>query len=139
RMNTFLGGAIYFSVGTGAHVVYGDIGALYNSSGGPASNLGLPTSDEQGIPDNGRVQSFQYGAICWSPSTGALLLQHNQTQMYVPTDQPQDDDWSCGPNSVSRVLRYYGIDASYQDVRNFQQEDTDLVSRVHLGSRPGSL
>src|SRR5262249_3567105 len=32
RMNTFQGGAIYWSAATGAHVVYGAIGALYSSS-----------------------------------------------------------------------------------------------------------
>ena len=45
RMNTFQGGAIYWSPATGAHVVYGGIGAKYNSLGGPAG-YGLPTSDE---------------------------------------------------------------------------------------------
>src|SRR5262249_40368094 len=46
RMNTFQGGTIYWSQATRAHVVYGAIGALYQSMGGPTSYLGLPTSDE---------------------------------------------------------------------------------------------
>jgi hypothetical protein len=71
RMNTFQGGAIYWSAATGAHVVYGAIFALYNSLGGPTSFLGLPTSDEQGIP-GGRISYFQYGWIEWTPSGGAF-------------------------------------------------------------------
>jgi uncharacterized protein with LGFP repeats len=73
RMNTFQGGVIYFSVGTGGHVVYGGIGALYSSMGGPTSYLGLPTSDEQDIP-GGRVQYFENGMIVWTPQDGAYAL-----------------------------------------------------------------
>ena len=70
RMNTFEGGAIYWSPGTGAHVVYGGIGAKYNSLGGPSSFLGLPTTDELGMP-GGRVSYFQHGWIAWTPGGGA--------------------------------------------------------------------
>ena len=73
RMNTFQGGAIYWSPSTGAHVVYGGIGAKYNSLGGPAG-YGLPTSDEAnlaGVPGV-RVTRFQNGAsLYWSAATGA--------------------------------------------------------------------
>src|SRR5271166_6375320 len=71
RMNTFQGGAIYWSPTTGAHVVYGAIFALYKSLGGPTSFLGLPTSDEEGIP-GGRISFFQNGWIQWSPEGGAF-------------------------------------------------------------------
>jgi uncharacterized protein with LGFP repeats len=79
RMNTFQGGAIYWSPGTGAHVVYGAIGGLYNSMGGPTSYLGLPTSDEgdaQAYP-NGRVQYFQNGKILWTPGGGAWAVEYS--------------------------------------------------------------
>jgi hypothetical protein len=74
RMNTFQGGTIYWSAGTGAHVVYGDVATKYASPGvwGP-SGYGLPTSDEApvlGVPGV-RVTTFQFGhAIYWSPATG---------------------------------------------------------------------
>ena len=70
RMNTFQSGAIYWSPSTGAHVVYGAIGAEYASLGGPTSALGLPTSDEQGT-SGGRVSYFQNGKIMWTPQDGA--------------------------------------------------------------------
>ena len=73
-MNTFQGGTIYWSPATGAHVVYGAIGGLYNSLGGPTSFLGLPISDELGIP-GGRVSYFQNGRkIVWTPQGGAYAV-----------------------------------------------------------------
>jgi uncharacterized protein with LGFP repeats len=79
RMNTFQGGAIYWSPATGAHVVYGAIGVKYNSVGGPTptSGIGLPTSDEADVPGRPgyRVTYFEDGiAIYWSPQTGAYLV-----------------------------------------------------------------
>ena len=58
RINTFQGGAIYWSPTTGAHVVYGAIGAEYaalahetDAYGRDAQLvLGLPTSDEMDVP-----------------------------------------------------------------------------------------
>jgi hypothetical protein len=51
RVTDFQGGhALDGSPATGAHVVYGAIFAEYKSLGYPISPLGLPTSDEQGIP-----------------------------------------------------------------------------------------
>jgi uncharacterized protein with LGFP repeats len=82
RMNGFQGGNIYWSADTGAHVVYGGIGARYDQLGGPAGYLGLPVSDEQGIaggaediygnvfPDK-RVSYFQNGQILWTAAGGA--------------------------------------------------------------------
>jgi uncharacterized protein YvpB len=56
----------------------------------------------------------------------------------VPTDQPQNDDWSCGPNSVSRYLRAYGIDASYSQVRSYTRQQ-GIISDYGLGTTPGTL
>ena len=69
---TFQGGVIDWSAATGAHVVYGAIGAKYNSLGGSTSFLGLPTTDEATTGSgNGRFNFFQNGIILWSPATGA--------------------------------------------------------------------
>jgi uncharacterized protein with LGFP repeats len=84
RMNTFQGGTIYWSPSTGAHVVYGGIGALYNSLGGPTSYLGLPTSDEQGLPAS-RFTYFQNGKIVWTPQGGANAIPAT-TQMTFGSD-----------------------------------------------------
>ncbi|MFC7755364.1 LGFP repeat-containing protein [Tsukamurella soli] len=63
---------MFFSPKTGAHAVGGAIAGEYERVGGPASVLGLPTSDETATPDHkGRYQQFQGGTMYWTPATGA--------------------------------------------------------------------
>jgi uncharacterized protein with LGFP repeats len=72
RVQRFQGGAVYWSLATGAHEVHGAIRALYESLGGPASFLGYPITDESPTPvGSGRYNHFQGGSIYWSPVTGA--------------------------------------------------------------------
>jgi hypothetical protein len=97
-MNTFQGGAIYWSPSTGAHVVYGGIGAKYNSMGGPTSWLGLPTSDEQSLPDgqlipNIRVSYFANGKIVWTADGGAKAMQN-------PSEMTFDSGYMTFDNGV---------------------------------------
>ncbi|TSE02220.1 hypothetical protein FOS14_00915 [Skermania sp. ID1734] len=63
----FAGGAIFYSQGTGAHVVWGDIRTAYDQNGGPGGELGFPTSDETDIP-GGKQSTFQHGKITWNAS-----------------------------------------------------------------------
>ena len=71
--STFTGGSVFWSGGTGAHVVIGGILARYDQIGGPAGYIGFPTSDEFGIT-GGAQTNFSYGHyIVWRPSTGALV------------------------------------------------------------------
>jgi hypothetical protein len=127
RMNTFQGGAIYWSPGTGAHVVYGGIGTQYNSLGGPTSSLGLPTSDEQGIP-GGRVTYFQNGKIAWvanpaasttySPAPAGAPLFNNGGPSYLDVEQGQVGDcWLMAslaevaardPQDITNMFTYDG-------------------------------
>ncbi|MCW2620633.1 MAG: SpoIID/LytB domain, partial [Frankiales bacterium] len=69
RQSRFLAGRMYWSPGTGAREVHGLILDRYLGMGGPGSFLGLPTSDEFGVP-GGRSSSFSGGQLFWSPSTG---------------------------------------------------------------------
>lgn len=56
--------------------VYGGIGARYTELAGPRSWLGWPTSDEGTFAQDGRVRTFEHGAIyCW-PDTGPIDLGH---------------------------------------------------------------
>ena len=71
RMQAFQGGKIYWSARTGAHALYGAIGAY--GPNGPVSILGLPTSDEQGLV-NQRTVTFEHGWIVWTPANGARIL-----------------------------------------------------------------
>jgi Ca2+-binding RTX toxin-like protein len=63
----------------------------------------------------------------------------NVTIQNVPGGAPQTDGWSCGPNSASRVLRWYGINKTYEDLRAETEEEGDLISQLHLGTRPSTL
>ncbi|HEX2074241.1 MAG TPA: hypothetical protein VHF92_10685 [Geodermatophilus sp.] len=54
------------------------IRAAYDRSGGPDGPLGSPTSGEWcGLRDGGCLQTFEHGAIYWSPATGARVV-HGQ-------------------------------------------------------------
>ncbi len=67
---------IYFSEGTGAHEVHGDIRAKYNALGAANGMLGLPATDETSTPDGiGRFNHFQGGSIYWTPNTGAMMVR----------------------------------------------------------------
>lgn len=61
------------SASTSNYTVGGAIGAKYYSMGGPASQLGAPTYQEQTV-QGGAQQQFQYGLIFWSPAGGAHPL-----------------------------------------------------------------
>jgi hypothetical protein len=57
---------------TGSHSVQGAILDKYRYFGGPAGVVGYPLSNELPTPGVfGRYNIFQYGAIYWSPPTGA--------------------------------------------------------------------
>ena len=68
----FQAASIYWSPATEAQVVWGGVYATYRSLGYENGFLGYPTSAEVPAEDGvGRRQSFQGGAIYWSPDTGA--------------------------------------------------------------------
>jgi hypothetical protein len=76
----FQNGAIYWSFGTGAHELHGMIWVEWQKTAtefdynGTAvqKDLGLPTSDEFGVPGVLRENTFENGGtIYWSPNTGA--------------------------------------------------------------------
>ena len=68
---SFEHGMIYWSAATGAHTVWGGISAKWGTQGSEAGRMGYPTSDEKPAAKGGASQSFQYGTIYWSPTTGA--------------------------------------------------------------------
>ena len=70
----FAGGAIFYSEGTGAHVVWGDIRTAYDEHGGPGGALGFPTSDETDAP-GGKQSAFQHGKITWNSTTRATSIE----------------------------------------------------------------
>ncbi|CAM3139424.1 alpha/beta hydrolase-fold protein [Prescottella defluvii] len=64
-----------FHSGSGTYPVAGRIGGTYQGTGGPAGDLGMPTSPEVVLPDGrGRLNHFQHGSIYWTPQTGAQAV-----------------------------------------------------------------
>ena len=51
--------------------------------------------------------------------------------MQLPDTDAQNDNWSCGPNSAARVLRYYGHDVDYAMVRAAADKKLFLPQRIH--------
>lgn len=76
---------------------------------------------------------------------GRSVRNGEDIRIAVPTDQPQIDRWSCGPNSASRFLRAHGgipdkepSVPSYKRVRSRVRENS-LLSRFQLGTLSTTL
>jgi uncharacterized protein with LGFP repeats len=69
----FANGRIYYSRGTGAHELYGEILTTYRSRGGVTSALGFPTSGIQRAA-GGQRATFEHGTLSWSSATGRTTL-----------------------------------------------------------------
>lgn len=64
-------GSIYWSPGSGAHEIHGNIRDKYKAMGWERSLLGYPITNEGGCPDKvGRFNHFEHGSIYWTPKTG---------------------------------------------------------------------
>ncbi len=72
RFNRFMRGTVYWHPSTGAHAVWGAIGARYDQLRRTAGPLGFPTTDElPAAGGRGRHNDFQNGSVYWSAATGA--------------------------------------------------------------------
>ncbi|WP_432547205.1 family 43 glycosylhydrolase [Kineococcus sp. SYSU DK004] len=65
----FLGGSVYWSPATGAHVVRGAIQSAWGDTGWESGPLGFPVSDEYEVP-GGLRSDFEGGSLVWDASTG---------------------------------------------------------------------
>jgi uncharacterized protein with LGFP repeats len=111
RMQTFQGGAIYWSAaGTGAHAVFGAIGGDYAATASQTDYygnsvqgiLGVATGDETDVPGvtGARMQTFQNGTIYWTPDHGAHALYGGIGADYAATASQPD----AYGNSVQGIL-----------------------------------
>ena len=70
----FVGGSIYYTFKSRAHVVLGAIRAKWLASGGVRSSLGYPTTDEY-VVTGGRRSDFQRGSITWARATNRVTVR----------------------------------------------------------------
>ncbi|MDQ6650649.1 MAG: hypothetical protein M3Z02_11145 [Actinomycetota bacterium] len=90
RAQTFTGGRVFWSAGTGAHEMHGALLARYLAVGGPWSGLGLPRTDETdvpGVPD-ARENRLTGALLIWSPPTAAHEVHGAILDRYVGLDGP---------------------------------------------------
>ena len=84
KAQDFRGGRAYWSPETGAHVLFGRIGAAFAEAGGPDSWLGFPVTGEQATPDGvGRYVHFQNGSIYWTPETDAQAVPKDMVDAWA--------------------------------------------------------
>ena len=81
RSNEFEKGTMYATATTGANEVHGLIRARWLELGGPASDLGYPTSNELAErADGGRVNTFEHGDIYFWDDVGIEVVRGIQVR-----------------------------------------------------------
>ena len=104
RFSEFEGCTIYWSPSTGAHEVHGDIRRKYRDEmGGPAGQLGFPTSDESDIPGvsgPGRFNTFQQGSILWYGSWSSMVVAFPFTVFVGRIDSKESEGAFMGQNDL---------------------------------------
>ncbi|WP_286954251.1 MULTISPECIES: alpha/beta hydrolase-fold protein [Corynebacterium] len=86
KAQDFQGGTAYWSPQTGAHAIFGRIGARYANEGGPEGWLGFPKTGEEKTPDGrGRYVHFENGSIYWTPDKGAWAIPHDMVDAWGET------------------------------------------------------
>jgi hypothetical protein len=137
RYNQFQNGAIYWSPASGAHAVIGSIYDKWEALNWELGSLGYPISEMSVAPNGDRSIDFQHGRIVLSAADG--IAREIVRIDGIPDGSPQDDNWSCGPNSGARFLKYYGYNVTYEYLRSLTQADGDLISHFGMGTRPTTL
>jgi uncharacterized protein with LGFP repeats len=70
---SFQGGTLAWSTGTGAHAVSGGIGWVWGNMGGERSSLGYPATDMV-CTAAGCNQQFENGFLAWTAATGVRIV-----------------------------------------------------------------
>jgi Ca2+-binding RTX toxin-like protein len=102
----------------GNDTLVGDAGddALY----GEAGNDVLYGSDGNDILDGGA----DYDTLS---DKRAQMFNGEEIHISVDSGYPQDDGWSCGPNSATRFLRNWGFDVSYEQMKDLAKDATTIL------------
>lgn len=65
-------------------------------------------------------QLFNFKAA--APSQSKTPASSTVVRINMPDVEKQDDSWSCGINSGTRMLKHYGVDISYDEFRKIRQK-----------------
>ena len=89
-------GSIYWSPGTGAHLIYGFIRAKWSAMGWETSPFGYPTTDESDAV-GGRYNDFQNGTITWKEGAGeAFAIYGAIGGKWASLGHMEGQAWNCG-------------------------------------------
>ncbi|HEY9877958.1 MAG TPA: LamG-like jellyroll fold domain-containing protein [Leptolyngbyaceae cyanobacterium] len=93
---------VYWSGQTGTFEVHGDLRRKYLDLGGPAGELGFPTSDEQDIPgaSPGRHNTFQTGSLLWYGSWSSIIIARPFKIFIGRIDSDETEGWGMGQNDL---------------------------------------
>ncbi len=103
KCSEFEGCTIYWSGGTGAFEVHGDIRTKYLEIGGPLSDLGFPTSNEVDIPNYagaGRANTFQQGSILWYGNYDSIKIARPFRIWVGRIDSKESEGITMGQNDL---------------------------------------
>ena len=100
RLSEFEGCTIFWSAGSGANEVHGDIRVRYRSVKGPAGKLGFPTSDEQDIAGGGRYNTFENGSILWFGSSAETYVALAFDITLGTVNTKESEGWGRGQNDL---------------------------------------
>lgn len=84
---TFTGGRIFYSAGTGPRELYGPVLTRYRRVGGPSSVLGFPRTPVRLRAGGGRLARFERGSIYHRPA-GAFAVSGAIDERYVAEGGP---------------------------------------------------
>lgn len=147
RYRTYQRGVIYWAPDSGAHEVHGAILTQYNKHQGATGSLGFPLQDElPGGRPGSMVSRFEYGAIYWSPGTGAwethgAIFAH---YLYKGGDKsflglPVSDEMNCA-NGQGRESRFQGGTIFWSSATGaFEVHGAILAKYLALGGPGGFL
>lgn len=105
RVSEFEGGAIYYSVNTGAHELHGPILHTYRMLGGPAGELGFPVTGELAAANGIRYAGFEQGVIVWRAAWASAKALRNYQVRFERAYQSSaiDDGADAGAELFARV------------------------------------
>lgn len=63
-------------------------------------------------------------------SPGTVFRGNGYVKADLPDTGSQNDNWSCGPNSAARLLRFYGHNVDYNQVRSAVDKEYMLPASI---------
>lgn len=74
-----------------------------------------------------------------TPTPSPVTTLSRSIRLTLPPVKSQDDDWSCGVNSSARVLKYYGYNVTYDQLRDLRKKKFQIPVLNRLPFARGSL